>query len=216
MSETQQLETEQIAMYSKGTGKEIKAIYSTNMMQLASDNEDFKALQKGINENYQPANQIESILVSIIIENTWRLNLISKTEQGLFKKKEIEETIIKNKEVIQAEVNTKGATTELLSMILKAYREEKENPLFKENAVLADSIEKLIVAEKEAETEPMRLATTFHNDATSSETFAKLTRYRKSAEHSLYKAIDKLNNLQKHRLSLELLVAKSVGINDAE
>ena len=227
MSEKQLLANQQNSKLSTGprseTGKQAVSInaikhgiYSNKIMQLAAENEDFKDLQNSINESYQPASPVESILVSIIVENTWRLNLISKTEQGLYKKKELEDTIIKCKEIILCETKSKGGSAEMVYNVIMAYLGEPENPYFIENTALTDNIEKLMMAEKEADAEAMKLAKAFHFDSISSETFTKLARYRKGTEHSLYLAIDKLSNIQRDRIYKDLLVAKSVSIKDMD
>lgn len=227
MSEKQLIANQNNSLHSTGPrtekGKQVVSqnatkygIYSTKIMQLASNNEDFKALQAGIVENYQPASQMESILVNIIIENTWRLNLISKAEQGLFRKKELEDTAKKCIKEINSEMSEGKLPVDEVAFVLQAYSTDKEKLEIGLSKTLIENIENLIRVQKELSTEELKLADSFHFDSINSEAFTKLARYRKGTEHSLYLAIEKLNLMQKDRIYKDLLVAKSVSIQEVE
>jgi hypothetical protein len=175
----------------------------------SEDEEEFLAFSLGLEQQLQPAGELEGWLVDCIAAYAWRLRRLIRIEKGILIRYTFEQA------VEEAEEDAAEQGEQRQSMIAKVFGVLKdmtpETPQVAEAAVAAlNEIVAMEARQQEAETRAEEaerarngtegaLGLAFMTAALETDAFAKLSRYESHIQRSMFRALTELERIQTAR-----------------
>ena len=149
------------------------------------DGDAFEDLFNQVRANLSPIGPIEEFLVNRVVNAMWRLQRLARAETALFHSR------------------VQGLKADLLGIEVRSHEKGLElqwrNDIT-DQAAHAEASEALARASYERNRDEVLLGCAIDADAKEGDAFAKLARYERSLERSLFRALDELRQLQdRHR-----------------
>jgi hypothetical protein len=149
------------------------------------DADAFEDLWNQVRANLSPMGQIEEFLVDRVVNAIWRLRRLERAESALF------------------HWRMHGLKADRLAIQVRSYEQPFLDFSFPtditDKAAHTEASEALRRARYERDRDEVLLGRAIDADAKEGDAFAKLTRYERSLERSLFRALDELRHIQDKR-----------------
>lgn len=160
---------------------------STEVVLPSEDSAVFEELRNAVHAELSPKGIVEELLADRIVISVWRLRRLGRVETGLFSSgiHDIKTRVLVH-EMVSYTRPTLGCTV-------------FDKPVITDEEAHRSAQEKLAALNESHDRSEVDLALAFQEDATKSDTFAKLTRYEAGIERAFFRNLRELRQLQEER-----------------